>query len=117
MKGLQIMSVPLSRLIADLLGASVGVWGIWNLLRKQHRLRGAARILRWSVVAVGASMFGASQHGWFGAHWVSFTLGMVGLFAACFFFGFPDISFYLVESYKNLRWRQSRASGLDNLPK
>lgn len=87
------MGVPPSRLIADLLGASVGVWGIWNLLRKQHKLRGAARTLRWAVVVLGAAVFGAYQSGMLGAHWV---IGVLGLWAACFFFAFPDISFYLV---------------------
>lgn len=93
------MDVPLSRLVADLLGASVGVWGIWNLLRKQHKLRGAARTLRWAVVVLGAAIFGASQRGLLGAHWVT---GVLGLWAACFFFAFPDISFYLVMGCQKL---------------
>jgi len=112
-----MMSVPLSRLIVDLLGASVGVWGIWNLLRKQHKLEGEARILRWSVIAVGALMFAGSQRGWFGAHWGAFTANVIGLFAACFFFAFPDISFYLVEGYRNLRWRRPRATNFEDRPK
>lgn|SRR5579875_729334 len=93
------MGVPPSRLIADLLGASVGVWGIWNLLRKQHRLRGVALILRWVIVVLGAAVVGAYQSGMLGAHWI---IGVFGLWAACFFFAFPDISFYLVMGCQKL---------------
>ena len=93
------MAVPLSRLLADLLGASVGIWGIWNLLKKQHKLVGTARVLRWAVVLIGAGVFGASRYGWLGAHWI---IGVLGLWATCFFFAFPDISFYLVMGCQKL---------------
>lgn len=86
------MTGPLSRLLADLIGASVGLWGIWNLLRKQHRLLGAARVLRWTAIAAGLGAFTAYQRGMLGRHSI---LGVVGLLTGCFFFGFPDISFYL----------------------
>ena len=91
------------RLIADLLGASVSIWVIWNLLRKQHKLRGAARILRWIMVIFGIAVFEASEHAWFNVHWGVLSLGAVGFLAACFFFVFPDISFYLVTGYEKLR--------------
>jgi hypothetical protein len=92
------MSVPLSRLIADLIGASAGIWGIWNLLQKQHRLCGAARALRWIVIVGGVGVFEGSERGWFDLHWSIFSLGVFGLLAACFFFAFPDIPFYLVTA-------------------
>ena len=93
------MYVPTSRLITDLIGASVGVWGIWNLLRKQHRLRGTVRVLRWAIIVLGAAVFAASQNGVLAAHWV---IGVVGLWVACFSFAFPDISFYLVLGCQKL---------------
>jgi len=102
------MSVPLSRLISDLLGASVGIWGVWNLLQKQHKLRGTARLIRWAVIVGGTAVFEASEHGWFEVHWGILSLGVVGLLAACFFFAFPDISYYLTMGYQKLISRGQR---------
>lgn len=99
-----VMGVSLSRLIADLLGASVGIWGIWNLLQKQHKLRGAARALRWVVVIAGIAVFEASEHGWLNRHW---GLEFCGIMAAGFFFLFPDISYYLVMGWQ--KWNMGRS--------
>ncbi len=104
------MGVPLSRLLADLLGASVGVWGTWNLLRKQHKLRGAARILRWVVVIAGIAAFEAPEQGWLKVHSGILTLRAVGFLTACFFFAFPDISYYLVMGWQKLSTERSRTT-------
>lgn len=93
------MGVPPSRPLADLLGASVGVWGIWNLLRKQHRLRGVARVFRWAVVALGVGAFEVALRGGPGHRSGAEFWGLV---PACLFFAFPDISFYLVIGCQRL---------------
>jgi hypothetical protein len=76
--------VPYSRLLADLLGASVGIWGVLSLLSKQHKLHGGARVFRWTVVALGIVLFELSQH----AH-LFWLFGLFGLILAGFFLLFP----------------------------
>lgn len=93
-------SLPLSRLLADLLGASVGIWSVWNVLRLQHKLHGAARILRWTIVVVGLAVFLVADRQWLSLDW---RLKPAGVLSAALFFVFPDISFYLVMGTRKLR--------------
>jgi O-antigen/teichoic acid export membrane protein len=91
-----------SRIVADSLGASVGILVIRNVLRKQHRLQGAALAIRWAIIICGIAIFEMGEHGLTDAHWGFISLEAVGLILACFFFVFPDISFYLFEGYKQI---------------
>ena len=99
--------VPYLRLLADLLGASVGIWGVLSLLSKQHKLHGGALLFRWSVVAIGIVLFELSQHGY-----LFWLLGLSGLILAGFFLLFPDISYYVAVGYQHMRRRRSDASGI-----
>lgn len=102
------MVVPYSRLLADLLGASVGIWGVLSLLSKQHKLEAGARVFRWTVVALGIVLFELCQHGY-----LFWLLGLLGLILAGFFLLFPDISYYLAIGYQNMRRRRSDADEID----
>lgn len=82
------MGVPFSKFLADLLGASTGALGVWGLLRKQHKLKGAARVLRWAGIVIGGSVFGVELH-----TPLSASLGWAFLVIAVLFFLFPDISY------------------------
>jgi len=98
-------SVTFSRLLADLISASVGIWGVFSLLSKQHKLRGGTRVFRWTVVALGIVLFELWQHG----H-LPWLMGLFGLVFAGFFLLFPDISYYCGMGYQSLRGRRSNAS-------
>src|SRR6267154_2919000 len=92
-----------ARLLADLISAGIGVWGIRVLLSKQHSLRGATRALRWTVVVIGFIMFTLWPR-----RSLAPMLGLSGLLLSALFFLFPDVSYYLAIGYQKLRGRPSR---------
>jgi hypothetical protein len=104
------MRTIILQLVVDLVGVGVMFLVIRNLLRLQHRLRGATRVFRWVVVIVGIGGFEAWLNRRFPTTLGYLPLGVLGLIVACFFFAFPDISFYLAEGYRRLRRGTSRSA-------